>query len=98
MVYIMSIDTFNSREIKIFLKGIPDYIPEKKEIVRMKKAEGSILLHPSGDKTEVIYIFHSEPGDNLSSWLANNSIANLPFETLSGLRKILKEKRINASR
>lgn len=90
MVYRMSIDTSIPRAIKITLKGIPDYIQDKKGIVRMEKAEGYILLKPMEDKTEVIYVFHSEPGDNVPSWLANNSMAELPFKTLSGLRKISK--------
>ena len=92
MVYKMSIEASNHGAIKILLKGISDYMPEKKGIVRMKKAEGYILLQPLDAKTEVTYIFHSEPGDGVPSWLANNSIAELPFKTLSGLRNILKEK------
>lgn len=92
MVYRMSINTFNTGAIKISLKGIPDYIQAKNGIVRMEKAEGSILLQPLDDKTEVIYVFHSEPGDNVPTWLANNSIAELPFKTLAGLRKIIQEK------
>ncbi|MCP4985931.1 MAG: hypothetical protein GY928_07650 [Colwellia sp.] len=93
MVYRMSIDTFSSEAIKISLKGMPDYISKKRGIVRMKKAEGYILLRSLRYNTEIIYVFHSEPGDNIPSWLANNSIAELPFKTLSGLRKILKEKK-----
>lgn len=92
MAYKMSIHTINSGVVKISLKGLPNYIPEKKGIVRMKKAEGYILLQPLDDTTEVTYIFHSEPGDNVPSWLANNSIAEMPFQTLTGLRKSLKEK------
>ncbi len=90
MVYKMSIDTLNHEMIKISLIGIPDYIPAKKGKVRMEKAEGYILLQPSADSTEVIYIFHSEPGNKIPSWLANNSIAELPFKTLTGLRKMLQ--------
>ena len=92
MVYRMSIKQANSGIIRISLKGLPAYIPQKKGIVRMKKAEGYILLKPNNGKTEIVYVFHSEPGENIPSWLANNSIANLPFETLSGLRKILRER------
>ena len=91
MVYKMSIDTLNQEMIKISLKGIPDYIPVKKGKVRMDKAEGYILLQPSVDSTEVIYVFHSEPGNKIPSWLANNSISELPFKTLSGLRKMLHQ-------
>lgn len=93
MVYKMSIEKYSSGAIKVSLKGLPNYIPEKKGIVRMKKAEGYILLKTNNGKTEIIYVFHSEPGKNIPAWLANNSIANLPFKTLSGLKKILKEKK-----
>ncbi len=92
MVYQMSINTLSSGTIKISLKGIPDYIPKKRGIVRMRKAEGYILLKSSSNSLEIIYIFHSEPGDNIPPWLANNSIGELPFKTLSGLKEILKKK------
>jgi len=92
MVYRMSVDTSNPAETKISLKGLADYVPEKKGIVRMKKAEGYILLKPLESKTEVIYVFHSEPGDQVPVWLANKSIAELPYKTLLGLRKMLKDR------
>ncbi|MBK6263854.1 hypothetical protein JKA74_02300 [Marivirga sp. S37H4] len=91
MVYKMSIDASGSKEVTILLEGIPDYIPEKKGIVRMKKAAGFILLKSMGKHTEITYQFHSEPGDNIPVWLANSSIAELPFKTFLGLRKTLKE-------
>jgi hypothetical protein len=90
MVYKMSINTINSKEVYISLEGIPDYIPEKNGIVRMRKANGCIKLKTSGKYTEFTYQFHSEPGDNIPVWLANSSIAELPFTTLSGLKKILE--------
>ncbi|WP_436516092.1 START domain-containing protein [Ekhidna sp. To15] len=92
MVYRMSTDTSNAAVTKICLKGIPDYVPAKKGIVRMMKAEGHIVLRPMNGMTEVVYTFHSEPGDNVPVWLANNAIADLPLKTLRGLRSILKEE------
>ncbi|MFT4575918.1 MAG: hypothetical protein ACI9SI_000834 [Polaribacter sp.] len=56
----------------------------------MVKAEVHILLQHSDNKTKTIYVFHSEPGETIPTWMANNSIAKLPFKTLSGLRKVLK--------
>ncbi|MEQ8469874.1 MAG: START domain-containing protein [Marinoscillum sp.] len=90
MVYRMSIDSSNEQETKVNLKGIPDYIPEKRGIVRMIKAEGHILLKPINGKTEITYVFHSEPGENIPVWLANSSIAELPYQTLLGLREMLR--------
>ncbi len=92
MVYRMSWDTINEGAIRIALQGVPDYIGVKGGIVRMKKAVGYILLQHSQGITEVIYEFHSEPGDNVPPWLANNSIAELPFKTFSGLKKMLNKK------
>lgn len=86
----MSINNIDINTVEIMLVGLPEYIPEKKGIIRMKKAEGSILLTSFGEKTEIIYEFHTEPGGNISPWIANDSIANLPFKTLFGLRKELE--------
>jgi hypothetical protein len=89
MVYEMSIKKIDSVKTKVFLKGIPDYIPKTKGIVRMRKANGYLMLIRSETQTEITYIFHSDPGGDVPSWLANNSITYLPFKTLIGLRKEL---------
>ncbi len=93
MVYKMSINTLHSGVVEISLKGLPKYIPEKKGITRMQKAKGYLLLTPLDGKTEITYGFHSEPGDNIPTWLANNSIAELPLKTLLGLREVIKENK-----
>ncbi|MEQ9306774.1 MAG: START domain-containing protein [Marinoscillum sp.] len=92
MVYRMSIDSSDHEKTMINLKGIPDYLPDVKGVVRMKKAEGFILLKPDNGKTEVTYVFHSEPGENIPVWLANSSIAELPYKTLQGLRRVVTKK------
>lgn len=91
MTYRMSIDTTSSMETRISLTGLPDYLPEIKGIVRMKKAEGYILLRPMDGSTEIEYVFHSDPGENVPVWLANQSIAELPFRTLMGLRERVEQ-------
>jgi hypothetical protein len=95
MVYRMSTNTLHSGVVKISLIGLPNYIPEKEGITRMQKAEGYLLLRPLNGKTEITYVFHSEPGDNIPTWLANNSIAELPLKTLLGLKEILKENKVS---
>lgn len=92
MVYKMSIDSLDPNRIKISLVGLPDYIEEKKGIVRMIKAEGYILLQSTAYHTAITYVFHSEPGDHIPPGLANHSIAELPFRTLKGLRGVIEEK------
>lgn len=91
MVYRMSFHLTDPEEVRINLEGVPDYTPPNEGIVRMLKAEGFIVLKAIDEHTEIIYQFHSEPGDGIPSWLANASIAELPFQTLSGLRSILNQ-------
>lgn len=92
MVYKMSIDSLGEDTIKISLKGLPDFIEEKKGIVRMIKAEGYLLLQRKADHTAITYVFHSEPGDHIPPGLANHSIAELPFRTLKGLKGMIEER------
>ncbi len=92
MVYKMSIDSINSNEILILLEGIPAFLPERKGIVRMPKAGGFIRLTSLGAQTRIVYQFHSEPGGDIPVWLANNSIAELPYKTLKGLRAQVMNK------
>ncbi len=92
MVYKMSIDTSNIGKIVLYLKGVPDYIEEKRGIVRMDKAEGYILLNKMTDSTEITYILHTEPGKGVPARLANRSIAEMPYNTLLGLRNNLQNK------
>jgi len=91
MVYSMTIDTSDAQKAKVNLTGLRDYIPEKKGIVRMDKAEGYILLEEINDKTKITYEFHSNPGRGIPTRLANRSIAELPFKTLQGLRNIAEK-------
>lgn len=91
MVYSTRIDTSDTQKVKVSLIGLRDYIPEKKGIVRMDKAEGFILLEEINDKTKVTYVFHSNPGRGIPAGLANRSIADLPFKTLFDLRDIAEK-------
>ena len=93
MIYKMTIETIDGDTTKISLVGLPNFIPENNGIKRMRKAEGYLLLVSRNRQTKIIYVFHSEPGDNIPAWLANKSISELPFRTLSGLKSMLKKEK-----
>lgn len=91
MVYKVSIDTSHGDTTKVELSGLPDYIAKKKGLIRMKKAQGYMLLIPHYQETKITYVFHSEPGANIHPWLANRNISELPIKTLSGLKSRLQK-------
>lgn len=90
MVYKIDFIENQNSSIKVNLEGVPNYIPAKPGIKRMKSANGYILLNPTGAKTEIIYFMHSVPGGNMPVWLANNNIDELPYRTLHNLRGLLE--------
>lgn len=53
----------------------------------LKKANGYILLEADGVNTKITYYFHSEPSQNIPSWLINPRIHEMPFQTFISLRK-----------
>jgi ribosome-associated toxin RatA of RatAB toxin-antitoxin module len=78
------------RVVTIEIKGIPDYIPEKTGLQRVKKIDGSWRFTPLGNDTvEVVYQVHSEPGGNLPSWLVNSVVVDQPFYTLVNMQKVI---------
>jgi hypothetical protein len=56
----------------------------------LKKASGYILLEPENENIKITYYFHSEPSQRIKPWLINPRIHEMPFQTLKGLRKKLK--------
>jgi hypothetical protein len=77
----------------VTLKPLPDYIPENEDLVRIRKGSGFWdLTEDSNNKVTIIYQFHSEPGGEIPSWLANSFVVDYPFETLTNLKNRIKNK------
>lgn len=93
MAYKMEINRSIPNKLELLLIGLPDYIPTQKGLVRMEQANGRIVLTAKGNATEIIYEYHSEPGNNVPVWLAHKIMSQLPYTTLTGLRKLLEDKR-----
>jgi ribosome-associated toxin RatA of RatAB toxin-antitoxin module len=79
-----------SRIVTIQIKGISDYVPEKPDLVRVKRLKGFWRFTPFEDgSVRVTYQVHSEPGGNLPSWLINSVVVTQPFRTLQNMRKVV---------
>jgi hypothetical protein len=87
MIYKMTFATEENALYKVTLSGLPNYSPLVAGVTRMKGAHGYISLKPMGDKTEITYYMHSHLGGDIPAWMANRYIHNLPYQTLSKLKK-----------
>jgi len=80
-----------SKTIQITMKGVPNYIPLKAGLVRIKKMTGRWLLIPEKESVKVVYEMNVDPGGNLPKWLVNSMSVDLPFYTLKNLRSLVKQ-------
>ena len=87
MNYRMVLDKYQDNKTKISITGTN---PDLHCDYTMKKASGYITLEPDNGNIIVTYYFHSEPSQNIPTWLINPKIHEMPFQTFKGLRKRLK--------
>ena len=75
----------------INLKPLPGYIPENKDLVRVRDGGGFWEIEENKSNVKVIYQFHGEPGGDIPAWLANSFVETQPYQTLLNLRNRLKK-------
>jgi hypothetical protein len=80
-------------KVMIFdMVSLPDFIPEKKGVVRIPRSEGKWIMTPAGtSRIRVDYTFLVEPGGSLPSWLVNMVIADGPHQSFVNLLQQIRD-------
>jgi len=74
--------------------AVPDYLPENKDVIRIRNAHTQWTLLPgTGGWPYIEYYIYSDPGGNLPDWLVNMAIDVGPRETIKGIRTMLQQDR-----
>jgi len=77
---------------KITVTGMPEYLPEKPDIVRITKSAGTWLIIPrENGESEIVFEYSADPGGKLPAWAINIFIVDGPFKTLSNLKGFVKQ-------
>ena len=77
--------------LKVVAKGVPDAIPRKKGIVRIPYFNSWWDVKYDGrNKLTIVYFLEMDPGGSVPAWLVNMFITKGPYETFSGLVKVMK--------
>ncbi|MBU6343454.1 MAG: hypothetical protein KGS48_18295 [Bacteroidetes bacterium] len=72
----------------------PDFIPEVKDVVRVRTANTTWTLFPgTGGWLYSEYYIYSDPGGSIPAWLINMAIDVGPRETIKNIRAILRDPR-----
>jgi hypothetical protein len=67
--------------------------PLKENVIRMNNMTGKWVLTKQSGKTNVVIQTKADPAGSLPAWLANSASTDQPFETISGLRKMVKDSK-----
>lgn len=77
---------------------VSDKLPAKKGIVRLSYGTTSWHFKPTADgQVDVTSIAHVDPGGATPAWLSNRLLVDSPFDTMAGMRKIIKSNRYENS-
>jgi len=77
----------HTKVVTILGPVFPDYIPEKKDIVRVRHSEGKWIITPVGkDRVRVEYTLNMDPGGNIPAWLVNMFATKGPSESFRKLK------------
>ena len=88
----------HSRVVTIYGPVFPDYLPVKKDIVRVRRSEGKWIISPlAKGRIKVEYTLRVDPGGDLPAWLVNLFVTKGPFESFKKLKEQLqKAEYVNA--
>ena len=81
---------------RIVAENHPEYVPEKKNVVRIPKSAGNWILTPiSNGRTKVEYIIHVDPGGSVPAWMVNMLADVGPYSSFRKLRQEVKKEKYN---
>jgi START domain len=81
----------NSKVMNISAESVPDFIPPKKDLVRVPLSTERWVVTPLPDgRIRIDYQLEIDPGASVPAWLINSFSTKGPFETFLHLREQIK--------
>ena len=71
---------------------VPDYIPQKKDVVRVARSDGQWIITPvDRNHSKVEYTLQVDPGGSVPAWLINLFATKGPYESFRNLKQHLQK-------
>lgn len=84
---------------RIVAENHPDYVPRKKNIIRIPRSAGNWTLTPLSDgRTKVEYVIHVDPGGSVPAWIVNMLADVGPYSSFRKLRQEVKKAKYDTTR
>jgi hypothetical protein len=81
-----------SKVINVESIALPNFIPPKKDFVRVPFSNEKWTITHANQKIKINYFLQTDPGGSLSPFLVNLFITKGPYETFVNLRELLKSQ------
>lgn len=81
-----------SKTIHVESIALPNFIPPKKDLVRVPFSNEKWIITQANQKIKINYFLQTDPGGALSPFLVNLFITKGPYETFVNLRELLKSQ------
>lgn len=76
----------------VHLKCVPDYLPEKSNLVRLPRLQGKWIFEPqTNGMVKVTQQVLSDPGGKVPAWIINFALVDAPFKAFCNLREEVKK-------
>ncbi|MDH5476425.1 MAG: START domain-containing protein [Cyclobacteriaceae bacterium] len=93
----MNQDT-TTKVLTVTLTQLPEFIPVKKDIIRIPKAQSTLTVTPIDKSTvSVNYIIHIDPGGEIPAFIANLFSTQTPWATFKNYRDLLSKNTFTGS-
>lgn len=92
MIVRTELHTSEAGALALTMSGLPDYLPEKPDFHRVRKAWGAWVLMPvEGSKVHVTFVMHIDPGSDIPPALSNAALFEVPFYSLQKMRALAQD-------
>jgi hypothetical protein len=82
----------HTRVVTIDGPTVSDYLPVKKNIVRVARSEGKWIITPlAGRRIRVDYTLRTDPGGSIPAWMVNLFVTKGPLESFKNLKAQLQK-------
>lgn len=99
IAHLITTQDSHTRVVTILGPTMNDYLPEKKDIVRVKRSEGKWILTPMNNgHIKVEYTLRTDPGGDIPAWLFNLFVTKGPLESFENLKTQLNKHEYDNSR
>lgn len=92
MILRTELHTSESGAIALTMEGVPDYLPAKPGLHRVRETTGVWIILPAGNgRVHVTFVMHMNPGDDVPPALSNTALFEVPFYSLQRMRALAQD-------